>query len=280
MARASFAGKAAIVTGGGSGIGRALGAALAADGARVVLADVDEPAVTAAADALGPGVTARVLDVRDLEAVRALVDEVVAGEGGLDLFFANAGISMGGPADQLTPAHWDRIIDVNLRGAVNAVLAAYPVMRARGSGHLVLTASGAGLAAPPFVVPYATTKHAVVGLGTGLRPEAALHGVRVSVLCPGAVETPILDRGPEAGLPATATMTAREYMAAVRQRPMAADKFAAAALRGVARNRRVIVVPRSAGLLWRMSVLSPGAADRITRSLARTVDRRLAAASD
>jgi len=65
----------------------------------------------------------------------------------------------------------------------------------------------------------------------------------------------------------------------VRQRPMAADKFAAAALRGVARNRRVIVVPRSAGLLWRMSVLSPGAVDRITRSLARTVDRRLAAAS-
>lgn len=105
-------------------------------------------------------------------------DDVVAGEGGLDLFFANAGISMGGVTHELTAAHWDRIIDVNLRGAVNAVLAAYPVMRARGSGHLVLTASGAGLAAPPFVVPYATTKHAVVGLGTGLWPEAALPPAR------------------------------------------------------------------------------------------------------
>ncbi len=159
------------------------------------------------------------LDVRDLGAGRALVDDVVAGEGGRDLFFANAGISMGGVTHELTAAHWDRIIDVNLRGAVNAVLAAYPVMRARGSGHLVLTASGAGLAAPPFVVPYATTKHAVVGLGTGLWPEAALHGVKVSVLCPGAVETPILDRGPGAGPPQTSTITARQYMATIRQRP-------------------------------------------------------------
>lgn len=277
MGRTTYGGATAIVTGGGSGIGRALGVALVARGATVVLADVDGDAASAAAAPLGDAACARALDVRDLAATQALVDEVAGTSGGLDLFFANAGIAMGGPTHELTPEHWDRMIDVNLRGAVNSVLAAYPAMRERGRGHIVLTASGAGLAPPPFVVPYATAKHGVVGLGLGLRPEAALAGVRVSVLCPGAVDTPILDRAPPADLPATAgpTLTAREYLSAARQRPIPAEAFAARALDAVARNRRVICIPRSTGALWRLSVLSPGAFDRLTRSLAATVRREL-----
>jgi NAD(P)-dependent dehydrogenase (short-subunit alcohol dehydrogenase family) len=189
MGRTTYGGKAAIVTGGGSGIGRALGEELVARGATVVLADIDGDAASAAAEALGDAARGCALDVRDLAATLALVDEVAGANGGLDFFFANAGISLGGPTHELTPEHWDRMIDVNLRGPVNSVLAAYPTMREQGRGHLVLTASGAGLAPPPFVVPYAMAKHGVVGLGVGLRPEAALAGVRVSVLCPGAVDT-------------------------------------------------------------------------------------------
>jgi NAD(P)-dependent dehydrogenase (short-subunit alcohol dehydrogenase family) len=279
----SFAGKTAIITGGASGIGLALGAELVAQDARVVLADIDAVAVGRVADELASSagasasIVGRHLDVGDRDAVRSLVDEITARDGSIDLLFNNAGLAMGGPTHELTGQHWDRIIDVNIRGVVNGVLAAYPRMIEQGHGHIVNTASGAGLAAPPLVVPYAATKHAVVGLSTGLRPEAALHGVRVSVLCPGAVETAILDRLPSGDLPVTASapVTARQYLQLMRQKPMPADRFARAALRAIARNKAIIVVPRSAKALWYLHRLSPALAGRISRSMAATVTRDL-----
>ena len=256
----SFANRTALVTGGASGIGAALAGELRSRGATVMTTDIE-------------GDVDRRLDVRDLEAFRSLVVET----GVPDLLFANAGISMGGPTHELTRAHWDRVIDVNLNGVVNALLAVYPGMVERGSGHVVATASGAGLAAPPFVAAYAATKHAVVGLGLGLRPEAALHGLRVSVLCPGAVETPILDRMPADDLPATQTtlVTARQYLSLLKQKPVAADRFARLALGGVARNRAIIAVPASARTLWYLHRLSPSVIGRISDSIARRVDREL-----
>ncbi len=161
--------------------------------------------------------TGRALDVRDEKAFRTLVEEVASATGALDVLFNNAGISMGGPTHELTSAHWDRIIDVNLKGVVNGVLwPTDPRMMRQGHGHIVNTASGVGLVAPPYVTAYAVTKHAVVGLSTSLRPEAARHGVAVSVLCPGSVETPILDRLPDDELPSGATppATARAYAGA------------------------------------------------------------------
>ena len=240
------------MTGGASGIGRALGAQLTAAGARVVLADV-EP---------GDGVVP--LDVRDLDAFRALVDDI----GPVDLLFGNAGISVGGATHEMTDQQWEDVIDVNLRGVLNGVRAVYPSMVERGRGHIVNTASGAGLVAPPFVAAYAMTKHAVVGLSTSLRAEAALHGVKVSVLCPGAVETPILDRR-------TSEVTAREYLGVVRQKPIDVDRFARLALRAVARDKGIIVVPAQARSLWYLNRLSPTLVDRATKLIARRVDRTL-----
>jgi NAD(P)-dependent dehydrogenase (short-subunit alcohol dehydrogenase family) len=276
-----FAGRTAIITGGASGIGRALGAELAAAGARVVLTDVDGDGVKRVAEELssraGVGVEGRQLDVRDRQAVRALVEEISAAHGAIDFLFNNAGIAMGGPTHELSGEHWDRIIDVNLVGAVNGILAVYPAMVRRGQGHIINTASGAGLAAPPLVVPYAATKHAVVGLSTGLRPEAALHGVRVSVLCPGAVDTAILDRPPPGDLPMTASaaVTPRPYLKLMRQRPIPADRFARAALRAVAANQGIIVVPRSAKSLWYLQRLSPALLERVSRVMARRVMKKL-----
>ena len=255
-----FTDQTALVTGAASGIGAALARRLRSFGATVITIDIE-------------GAVDRELDVRDLDGFRALIAET----GVPDYLFANAGISMGGPTHELTRDHWDQVIDVNLNGVVNAVLAVYPGMVGRGSGHIVATASGAGLAAPPFVTAYAATKHAVVGLVLGLRPEAALHGVRVSVLCPGAVETPALDRLPADGLPRTATppVTARQYLSVVRQKPVEVDRFARLALKSVARDRAIIAVPASARTLWYLHRLSPALVGRISSALARRVDREL-----
>jgi NAD(P)-dependent dehydrogenase (short-subunit alcohol dehydrogenase family) len=236
-----FAERVAIVTGGASGIGRALCEALAAEGAVVVVADRNGEGARAVAERLaGSGLRARAeaVDVADAEAVRKLVEETVAREGRLDLLFNNAGIAIGGEVRDMTVEHWRRIVDVNLWGVVNGVRAAYPLMVRQGSGHIVNTASGAGLVPSPLSTAYAMTKHAVVGLSTSLRMEAAGLGVRVSVVCPGFVDTAIFDSAVVAKGPPVRELSDRAPV-----RPYPAPKAAQAILRGVRRNRAVIVFP-------------------------------------
>lgn len=282
MRTESFEGKVAVVTGGASGIARALGAGLAAQGAHVVLADLDREGADAAAAELASASKASVhgvaLDVRDREAVIGVVDDVVARHGRLDLMVNNAGIALGGQSHLMPPEHWDRVIDVNLRGVVNGVLAAYPRMVAQGDGHLVNVASMAGLAPTPLTAAYTMTKHGVVGLSTTLRPEAAMHGVRVTVVCPGAIETPILDKGPPADLPPTpggSSLTSRQFLERMKMRPMPADRFASQALHGIARNQAIVVVPRSGLGLWYLQRLSPAAVRGVGGLLARRIVRDL-----
>ncbi len=193
----SLAGKQALVTGAGSGIGAALCRALAGAGAEVVCTDIDEDAAARTAAALGAR-SAR-LDVTDAAAVQAAVDGVVERAGQLDLMFNNAGIVWGGDTELLTLEQWNAIIDINVRGVVHGVAAAYPQMIRQGHGHIVNTASMAGLAAAGQLTSYVMTKHAVVGLSMALRSEAAAHGVGVLAVCPAAVETPILDKGAVGG---------------------------------------------------------------------------------
>jgi NAD(P)-dependent dehydrogenase (short-subunit alcohol dehydrogenase family) len=184
---------------------------------------------------------------------------------------------MGGPTHELTGSHWDHALDVNLRGVVNGILAVYPRMVAAGHGHIVNTSSAAGLAAPAFVAPYAASKYGVVGLSAAMRPEAARHGVRISILCPGAVDTPILDRPPAAELPAgaSAPVTGREFLRVLGQEPVPAAAFARAAVRQVARNKAVIIVPGRTKALWYLQRLSPALVERVNRRLAAKVAREL-----
>lgn len=257
--------RVAIVTGGASGIGRALGAALVRRGDRVVLADVDGAAAAEVAEQLGAagpgGATAAAVDVRDAGAVASLVSGTAERHGRLDLLFNNAGLGIGGPAEELTVAHWDRVLDVNVRGVVHGVQAAYPLMLRQGYGHIVNTASLAGLLPMPGSAPYATTKWAVVGLSLSLRAEGAPRGVRVSVVCPGGVDTPILDKGMPADLPRVPTAEATDTRAVITRlsggRLHGADTLAVDVLRGIDRNRAVIVAPRQARVMWGLMRLSP-----------------------
>lgn len=253
----TYVGASAIVTGAGSGIGLALSRALIARGAHVWLTDINETAVTAAAEKLGPAAHPAALDVRDSAAVQALVRRVVAGHNGLDFLFNNAGIGISGEMHRLSIEHFDRIIDVNLRGVLNGIAAAYPLMVKQGHGHIVNTASGAGLLPMPLMTPYSMTKHAVVGLSTSLRLEAENYGVRVSVLCPSAVETPILDRdGPE-DLPKTWGPNVRRYLTKLGGPPYAVDAFADYALDGIEANRGIIIAPASARMAVLLNRIAP-----------------------
>jgi len=252
----AFAGKVAIVTGGGSGIGAALVRALIRRGATVVIADIDEASAKSVAGEAS-ATSAVAVDVRDSGAVADLVAQVATEHGRLDLMFNNAGIAIGGMVEELTLDHWDRVIDVNLRGVVHGVHAAYPVMLRQGHGHIVNTASLAGLVPGPSLAPYAAAKHAVVGLSLSLRAEGASRGVRVSAVCPGFVDTPLLGRvNPD--LPQTETGANAPALATLLGKLYQADALAQDVLRGVARNRALIVAPRSARVAWRMTRYAPG----------------------
>jgi NAD(P)-dependent dehydrogenase (short-subunit alcohol dehydrogenase family) len=269
-----FRGRTAIVTGAGSGIGAALSRALVAAGADVVCADLDGAAAAGtAASATGPGrATAATLDVTDPAAVQALVDETAARAGRLDLLFNNAGITFGGETEDLTLAQWDAIIDVNIRGVVHGVAAAYPLMVRQGAGQIVNTASMGGLMAAGLITSYVMTKHAVVGLSLALRSEAAAKGVGVTVVCPSAVETPILDKGH------IGRFHGRDYYLKGQgvRRPLDPDVLAAQVLAAVAGDRAMLVTPRTARIAWRIGRLAPGFTQRAsTRFVAK--QRRLQA---
>jgi NAD(P)-dependent dehydrogenase (short-subunit alcohol dehydrogenase family) len=256
----SFAGKQAIVTGAGSGIGAALCRALVKAGADVVCTDIDGDAAERTAAGLGAGARAARLDVIDAAAVQAAVDEVVNRAGRLDLMFNNAGIVWGGDSELLTLDQWNAIIDINIRGAVHGVAAAYPLMVRQGHGHIINTASMAGLTAAGQITSYVMTKHAVVGLSLALRSEAAARGVGVLVVCPSAVETPILDKGALGGF------VGRDYFlkGQVVKTAYDPDRLARDTLRAIERNKALLVKPRRAHAQWLFARLAPTLMNRVS----------------
>lgn len=270
----NWKGAAVLVTGAASGIGLALSKAAARRGAVVWMTDVDAAGVEEAAQSIGPSARSAALDVRDAHAVSAMVERVVGESGRIDYLFNNAGIGLGGEAHELSNAHYDRIIDVNIRGVIHGITAAYPIMMKQRSGHIVNTASMAGLVPAPLLAPYVMTKHAVVGLSLSLRAEAATYGVRVSALCPSAVETPILDAEMPADLPQPSWRpNVRRYLTSFGGEPYPVDKLAEDTIRGVERNRALIVTPSSARVGVFLYRLFPGL---ITRQFDKALAAELA----
>jgi NAD(P)-dependent dehydrogenase (short-subunit alcohol dehydrogenase family) len=188
-------GKVIVVTGAAGGIGGALVHALVDRGARtVVAADLDEAGARRTAEQAGPSVVARRLDVADEAATQALVAEVESEHGPIDAWFANAGVATGGGPDA-DDEIWERQWRVNVLSHVFAARALLPGWTERGSGHLVTTASMAGILTSLGDAPYASTKHAAVGFAEWLAITYADKGVKVSCICPGAVDTAMLRGG-------------------------------------------------------------------------------------
>ena len=253
----TFSDAVALITGGASGIGAALGRALVARGAQVVLADRQGELADEVARGLGTKARAISLDVREAEAFAAVAQEVMQREGRIDYFFNNAGIGIGGPFEDHSLEDWRYIVDVTLLGVVYGISSVYPLLLKQGFGHIVNTASMAGRVAIPGLSAYCTTKHAVVGLSRSLRAEASGRGIRVSCFCPGAIRTEILQDGGVFGRFATGKSGTLQQEEIERARPMDVDAFAAAALARVAANDEIIILPRMWRIFERLDRLFP-----------------------
>jgi NAD(P)-dependent dehydrogenase (short-subunit alcohol dehydrogenase family) len=246
-----FEGKSAVITGGANGIGFATATEFARRGARVVLADVDKPALEQAVAHLhAEGFDAHpvMCDVRQLDEMVHLADESFRLLGQVDIVFSNAGIVVAGPIAQMTHDDWRWVIDIDLWGSIHAVEAFLPRLLEQGAGgHIAFTASFAGLVPNVGLGAYSVAKYGVVSLAETLAREVKDHGIGVSVLCPMVVETKLLSnseriRGADYGL-----ASAPEVTGAVpaQQDTLKVDEVARLTADAIAANR-LYVLPHAA----------------------------------
>ena len=261
----AFAGKVVFITGAASGIGLGLAQALAAAGSSVIMSDVDPANCEAAAQRLreaGHQSTSTGLDVRDGAAFCAAIDAAWQQHGRIDLLFNNAGIGAAAQTGDMTPELWRRVVDINLMGVIHGCHAAWPRMAAAGHGQIVNIASAFGLLPGPMYAAYSATKHGVVGLSRSLRAEGRDLGIGVMAVCPGFIRTRILDNALMIGLDRDSAE------AAVPFRFIDVEPAIAAILRGVARNRSLVVFPWEMRLLWWLDRLAPAVVDKISAATA------------
>ncbi|MFN8641769.1 MAG: SDR family NAD(P)-dependent oxidoreductase [Candidatus Binatia bacterium] len=260
-------GRSVLITGAGSGIGRATAIACARRGARLFLCDVDEPglAATATACAGAAGVTTRRVDVADRAAMATFADAVHAAVPAVDLLVNNAGVGLGGGFLHTSLDDWNWIVGINLLGVVHGCHFFVPAMVRRGAGgHVVNLSSAAGYAATEMLAAYSATKFAVLGLSEALRDELAPHRIGVTAVCPGIINTAITSTSPMRG-PAAAQ---RERVAdAYRRRNYPPERVALNILRAVQRNRAVALVAPEAWFLYYLKRLSPALLARVGRWL-------------
>jgi short-subunit dehydrogenase len=190
--KGSVSGKTVLLTGAASGIGRATALELARRGARLVLVDINAEGVAAVAQAcgaLGAAASHVVVDLGNMAAVDALVARAQDELGPIDVLINNAGVAVVGPFARTQAADWEWIFSINVLGPLRLTRGLLPAMLARGSGHVVIVASLAGLIGAPGMVAYSTTKFALVGFAESLRLELFGSGVGVTTVCPGHVRT-------------------------------------------------------------------------------------------
>lgn len=275
--------KRCLVTGAAGGIGAATAVALARAGAHLVLTDVEPVGLERTAeqvrDAGGQVLLTRVVDLTDADAVHALAAEVEAEVGPLDVLLNIAGISIWGTIDRLEEEHWRRLLDVNLMGPVHVMSAFLPAMIEAGrGGHVVNVSSAAGIFGLPWHAAYSASKFGLRGVSEVLRFDLRRHGIGVSLVCPGAVATPLVD-----GLEVVGVDRSAPSIRAVERRflrhAISPDEAAAAIVKGLERRRYWVYTSRDIRLGHYAQRWFPWGYEAVMRLLNRSLTRAEAKAT-
>ncbi|MCU0599604.1 MAG: SDR family oxidoreductase [Desulfobacterales bacterium] len=260
-----FEDKVALVTGAASGIGKALSQELAARGAKVIAADVNEEMLQQAiAGIMGTKfpVQGFKLDVTNHETFKKVIEDTAAKEGKLDYLFNNAGIAIAGEIRDLSVEDWMKVLDVNLNGVVYGSIEAYKIMVKQGFGHIINLSSIEGMTAFPATSSYVTSKFAVLGLSKCLWLEGSDLGVKVSVICPGFIRTPIFDVSPVVNIDREEML---KSLAPFEKFSISPEECARRILKGVSKNKLIIPVTGLAWVLWWLVRISPKLVLKLTR---------------
>ncbi len=266
-----FKGKVTIVTGGASGMGRALCEELGKVGAVVTIADINADGAKEVAKSInenGGQTRSEQINVTQAEEVKRVIKGTYSDHGRLDYIFNFAGILVVGEAFDMDIEDWSRILDINLKGVVYGTAIAYPIMVEQGFGHIVNMSSYQGLIPAGAATAYATTKHGVIGLSTSLYSEAVQLGVKVSVVCPGFINTPLFQTAD------TLKADREEVFSGIPFKLMEAKDAAKAILKGVERNKKIIIFPFYARLFWYLYRIHPVLASPLVGGLIKNFRAR------
>lgn len=273
----SVSARVVVVTGAASGIGRATALELARRGARVALGDRDALGLESAlrdVRALGARAHAVVVDVSRPDDVERFRSEAEREYGGVDAIVNAAGVVVVGSFAATSPDDWEHVLAVNLRGPMLVCRAFLPAMLERGrGGAIVNVASAAAFFTPSELVAYGATKHGLVGLSQGLREELRSHSIGVSVVCPGFVDTPIVEHARFVG-EADPEAVRRHVKKLVKGRGLGAERVAKAIVRALERGGDLVPIGVEAWALHALERFAPGSAARLVGVVRRLVERR------
>lgn len=265
-----FNSKIAVVTGAASGLGRGFCTQMAQQGATVVAADINlegAQETVAQIEASGGNATAAHVDVADYAQVKSLIEDAAQQHGRIDYVFNNAGIAVNGPMEEIPIEDWEKILAINLNGVVYGTEVAYKIMAKQRSGHIVNTASLAGLIPSPLLVPYSTTKFAVVGLCEALQLEAPRKNVKVTALCPGFIDSGIYDASLSSG--GVDGEVLKDQIPMMVKTETGVEKL----LKGVAAGKRIVTLPAYAHVVWRAYRTVPSVSIATSRQAARRLEK-------
>ncbi len=270
-------GKRCLITGAASGIGRATAFAAAERGAVLVLTDIQTRALDATVEEIGAvGGTvayAKAIDITDHEAVVAMAAEVHEAHGSMDVAMNVAGVSTWGKIDRLRHSDWEKMIDVDLRGPVS-VLECFvpPMIEARRGGHIVNVSSAAGLFGLPWHAAYSAAKFGLRGVSEVLRTDLRHHGIGVSLVCPGAVQTPLVGTVEIVGVDREAPAI-RKLVERFERHAVTPEHVAAKILTGIEKNRYLVLTSPDTRLLYEIQRFFPPLYRLVMRIFSRELNR-------
>jgi len=261
--------KLALVTGAGSGIGRATALALAEEGARVIVTDLNEPSADATAEQIrskNQWAEAYQLDVTDMDRMVDMGRDVEQAQGPLDILVNNAGIAVAGLFVDVSIENFRKVMDINMMGVVNGCHAFLPAMVARGQeAHVVNIASMAGYIGVGRMTAYCTTKFAVLGFSECLRAEMAAHGIGVSAICPGMIKTNIVNAGIFEAPDLDIEEKRKDIDALYQKRNYSPEKVARKIIGAVRKNRAVVPITPEAWVSYYIKRWAPWVISRLAQ---------------